>query len=465
MTKITRRRLLGMAGGAAALGLVGCGGDDDDDETPAPEGTTPAGSSPAASAAASTATATTKPSVKPAAEITYWSVHPANSKAVEEELIKRFQAANPQIKVKLETAGANYAEVSQKFNAGLASKQIPDVVMLSDVWWFKYFLAGTIEPMDALIKELKVETSDYQDTLLKDYQFDGKQWGIPFARSTPLFYYNKEKWAAAGLPDRGPKTWDEMDEWGTKLQASAGSGEYAFTHVKGDSYIAWTFQGIIWQFGGRYSDEKFKMLLDSQAAIDAGNYLRSQVFTRKYANVTAKEEKADFLAGTSYSMLSSTGGLAGVLKDAKFPVGTAFYPEKKQFGCPTGGAGLCIPSSISDEKKLAAVTFVAFITNPENTAYYSQNVGYMPVRKSAVNGPLMAEFFTKYPQFKTAVDQLAKTQPQDSARVYVPGGDAILGKGLERMIINNEDAKDVWPSVKKELEKVVDSDIRPKLKL
>lgn len=464
MAKITRRRLLGMAGGAAALGLVGCGGDDDD-ETPAPEGTTPAGSSPAASAAASTATATTKPSVKPAAEITYWSVHPANSKAVEEELIKRFQAANPQIKVKLETAGANYAEVSQKFNAGLASKQIPDVVMLSDVWWFKYFLAGTIEPMDALIKELKVETSDYQDTLLKDYQFDGKQWGIPFARSTPLFYYNKEKWAAAGLPDRGPKTWDEMDEWGTKLQASAGSGEYAFTHVKGDSYIAWTFQGIIWQFGGRYSDEKFKMLLDSQAAIDAGNYLRSQVFTRKYANVTAKEEKADFLAGTSYSMLSSTGGLAGVLKDAKFPVGTAFYPEKKQFGCPTGGAGLCIPSSISDEKKLAAMTFVAFITNPENTAYYSQNVGYMPVRKSAVNGPLMAEFFTKYPQFKTAVDQLAKTQPQDSARVYVPGGDAILGKGLERMIINNEDAKDVWPSVKKELEKVVDSDIRPKLKL
>jgi sn-glycerol 3-phosphate transport system substrate-binding protein len=463
MAKITRRRLLGMAGGAAALGLVGCG--DDDDETPAPEGTTPAGSSPAASAAASTATATTKPSVKPAAEITYWSVHPANSKAVEEELIKRFQAANPQIKVKLETAGANYAEVSQKFNAGLASKQIPDVVMLSDVWWFKYFLAGTIEPMDALIKELKVETSDYQDTLLKDYQFDGKQWGIPFARSTPLFYYNKDKWAAAGLPDRGPKTWDEMDEWGAKLQASAGSGEYAFTHVKGDSYIAWTFQGIIWQFGGRYSDEKFKMLLDSQAAIDAGNYLRNQVFTRKYANVTAKEEKADFLAGTSYSMLSSTGGLAGVLKDAKFPVGTAFYPEKKQFGCPTGGAGLCIPSSISDEKKLAAMTFIAFITNPENTAYYSQNVGYMPVRKSAVNGPLMAEFFTKYPQFKTAVDQLAKTQPQDSARVYVPGGDAILGKGLERMIINNEDAKDVWPSVKKELEKVVDSDIRPKLKL
>lgn len=57
----------------------------------------------------------------------------------------------------------------------------------------------------------------------------------------------KDKWTAAGLPDRGPKTLDEMDEWGAKLMSKAGANEYAFTHVKGDSYIAWTFQGVIWQ--------------------------------------------------------------------------------------------------------------------------------------------------------------------------------------------------------------------------
>ena len=121
------------------------------------------------------------------------------------------------------------------------------------------------------------------------------------------------------------------------------------------------------------------MTLDTPEAIEAGNYVRSQVFTKKYANVTSKDEKADFLAGTTYSTLSSTGGLTAVLKDAKFEVGTAFYPEQKQFGCPTGGAGLCIPKDISDEKKLAAMMFIAFVTSPENTAYYSQNVGYMPV--------------------------------------------------------------------------------------
>ncbi len=456
MSKVSRRHVLGMAGGAAALGLVGCGGDDDDSDSTST-------STPTGSTTTSASTTTKFNGVKAATQITYWSVHPANSKAVEEELITRFQARYPDIKVKLETAGANYAEASQKFNAGLAAKQIPDIIMLSDVWWFKYYLAKTITSVDDLTKELKVDLPDYQDTLIKDYQYDGKQWAMPFARSTPLFYYNKQKWSAAGLPDRGPKTWDEMDEWGAKLQAKAGSGEYAFTHVKGDSYAAWTFHGIIWQYGGRYSDQNFKILLDSQEAIDAGNYVRSQVFTKKYANVTANSETADFIAGTTASMLSSTGGLAGVPKDAKFEVGTAFYPEKKQFGCPTGGAGLCIPDAIPDANKVAAMTFIKFLGEPENTAYYSQNVGYMPVRKSAVTGA-MAEFLKTKPQFKTAIDQLAKTQSQDSARVYIPGGDAILGKGLERMILNNEDAKNVWPDVKKELEKAYENDVKPKLK-
>ena len=75
------------------------------------------------------------------------------------------------------------------------------------------------------------------------------------------------------------------------------------------------------------------------------------------------------------------------------------------------------------------------------------------MRKSAATRPAMTEFFKANPQFKTAVDQLAKTQSQDSARVWIPGGDAILGTGLERMVLKNEDAKNVWPDIIKQLDK------------
>jgi len=64
----------------------------------------------------------------------------------------------------------------------------------------------------------------------------------------------------------------------------------------------------------------------------------------------------------------------------------------------------------------------------------------------------MQDFFKEKPNFKTAVDQLAMTQPQDSARVFIPGGDQIIGKGLERIMIAGEDIATVWADVKLTLE-------------
>ena len=76
----------------------------------------------------------------------------------------------------------------------------------------------------------------------------------------------------------------------------------------------------------------------------------------------------------------------------------------------------------------------------------------MPVRKSAVESDVMKQYFAASPNAKTAVDQLAKTQPQDAARVFIPGGDQIIGKGLERIMIGAEDVATVWADVKLTLE-------------
>ncbi len=403
---------------------------------------------------------------KPNAEVIFWSAHPAKSKAIEESMIAQFEKTYPGTKVRLETAGANYAEIAQKFNAGLAARDVPDVVMLSDVWWNKFALAKAIEPLGDLFSALKVDVADYQDVLMADYVFGGQQWAVPFARSTPLFYYNKTMWKAAGLPDRGPETWAEFETWAPKLQEKIGSGKFPFSLVKGDSYIAWTFQNILWGQGGAYSTKDLKLTLDTGEAIAAGQFLRDQVYGKKYANVTSKSETDDFLAGQCASIVSSTGGLAGVLSGAKgkFEVGTAFLPQgPKGFGCPTGGAGLAIPSGISDERKVAAMRFIKFLTTPDYTAFYSRNVGYMPVRKSAVEGSIMQSVYAEKPQFRTAVDQLPKTRSQDTARVWIPGGDAIIGKALESMVLNNADPKAAWAAAVPQLQAIIDTEVKPRL--
>ena len=328
--------------------------------------------------------------------------------------------------------------------AELASNTAPDVSLLSDVWWFKFYLAGALAPTNDLFAQVKVDTKDHEPALFDEGVRKGKNYWVPFARSTPLIYYNKDMFKAAGLPDKAPETWDELVSMAPKLMKGGGA-TYAFTHPGAASYIAWLFQCVIRQYGGRYSDPQFAILLDQPAGIEAGNFYRQSVVDG-WAS-TPQDIVAEFTTGTAAAMMASTGSLSGVLKNAKFQVGTAMLPRKKEFNCCTGGAGLAVMAKSNDEKKLAAMKFIAYATSPETTTYWSQETGYMPVRVSAAGSAAMKDYFAKNPQFKTAVDQLAKTQAQDSARVFIPNGDQIIGKGLEEIVITKKDAKDTFPPV------------------
>ena len=76
--------------------------------------------------------------VKPASKISFWSSNPGNSQAVTQQIIDAFTARSG-IEVELVTA-ASYEDVAQKFQAAQAGGGLPDVLTLSDVWWFRFFL-------------------------------------------------------------------------------------------------------------------------------------------------------------------------------------------------------------------------------------------------------------------------------------------------------------------------------------
>ncbi|WP_425303008.1 ABC transporter substrate-binding protein [Nocardia otitidiscaviarum] len=394
-------------------------------------------------------------------QLTFWSNHPGTSKDLEADLIGRFQQQFPEITVNLVDAGKNYEEVSQKFNAALSGGELPDIVVLSDVWWFNYALNGTIEPLDHLFADAGVDSSDYVTSLLEDYRFDGKYWALPYARSTPLFYYNKDVWAQAGLPDRGPETWQEFDEWGPKLQEVVGEGKLAHGWGNATDYLAWTFQGPNWTFGGAYSDE-WQLTFNEPDSLAAGNFLRDMIYAKKYAGVR-KQIAPDFSAGLIASTLASTGSLSSIVSDSKFELGTAFLPHPNGPGCTTGGAGLAIPSRISDERKVNALKFINFLTGTEGTVAFSQGTGYMPVRKSALADPSEQRYLAQNPHAKTAIDQLPLTRSQDYARVFLPGADQIIGAGFEKICLQNADVTTTYADVTNQLQAILDRQILPKL--
>lgn len=442
----SRRGVLGLAGlGAAGLGLAAC-----------------SGPSTAAGGAASPTESVDYTGVEPAGSITFWTNHPGKSQAVEEELIKRFTAEHPDIAVNLVTAGASYDEISQKFQAALTGDDVPDVVLLSDVWWFRYMINGQLAPLKPLIAALDIDAADYQPTLFGDYTYADEQWALPYCRSTPVFYYNKAHWAKAGLPDRGPETWEEFSQWLPTLAAAGTGAQVPYGLGKGTGNASWIFQNTIWGNGGALSDE-WTMTVDSAEVLASSDAVRKMI-TDGHAAVSSSDAAADFGSGLYSCVIGSTGSLSGLLAQAGFELGNAFLPAGPAgLFVPTGGAGLAVPKKRSPEQQVAAATFIKFMGEADSTSYFSQNTGYMPVTTSAQNSDTMQATYAKTPLFKTAVDQMEHTRSQDWARVFVPGGDQSTVTAWESVMLQGAASKDVWATAQAEILKSYETDVEPLL--
>ncbi len=385
-----------------------------------------------------------------AVDVLYWGSFSDELGEAEQEVVRRFNESQQDVKLEYQFQGT-YEETAQKLTAALQARQAPDVSVLSDVWWFKFYLNQMLAPLNDFIAANEVDTADYVDSLYNEGVRDEVSYWLPFARSTPLFYYNKEAFAEAGY-DAAPETWTEFMEMVPKLLKKDGSEttRFALGHPNAASYIAWLFQPVVWQYGGSYSDPDFTIHLAEEQAVEAGELFRSSTLDG-WATAT-QDHVVDFNNGLTAAIMASTGSMAGIKANATFDFGTAFLPKGVEFGCCTGGAGLAVMANSPAEKQEAAFKFIEFATSTEITTYWSQTTGYMPVRKSAAESEEMQAFYAENPNFKTAVDQLPLTKPQDAARVFIPNGDQIIGKGLERITVNNEEVLPVFEEVARTLE-------------
>lgn len=441
----SRRSLLGAGAlGAGALGLSACGGPD------------VGGDGGSGGGAGAEELDLDFSDVEPADQIDFWTNHPGGSQAVEKELLDAFTEETG-IKVNHVTAGSNYEEIAQRFQTSQAANSgLPAVVVLSDVWWFRYFINGNIIPIDTLVEQLDIDLSDYRDSLVQDYQYDDRQWALPYGRSTPLFYYNKDHFSAAGLPDRAPETWEEFEQWAPELT----QGDVAYMYPDLAGYAGWTLQNVLWGRGAGWSNE-WDITCAEPAAVEAVQWVQDSVFSNGWAEVASSDSADTFAAGVCSATIASTGSLVGVLESAGFEVGVGFLPGGTEDGpvCPTGGAGLGIPEAISKEEQLAGAMLIEFMGRPESTVTFSAATGYMPIRKSADLSELTAET----PEIQTAVDQLEVTRPQDFARVFLPGADQEIAKSIAEIATTEGDVQAAMDGLKETLEGIYSQEIEPKL--
>ncbi|HEY8457868.1 MAG TPA: ABC transporter substrate-binding protein [Actinopolymorphaceae bacterium] len=378
--------------------------------------------------------------------IVCWSAFAEATGKVLQDLADSFNTSQDEIFVEIQYQGS-YDETAQKLATTLQARQVPDIVNFSDLTWYRFYFSNHLEPLSGYF-DSSFAPSVYVDEFIEEGRAQGEIWWLSFARSTPIFVYNKDMFSQAGLPDRGPETWSELREWGPALQGLEATPVVHTYHTA--PFNAWYFQGTAWQWGGALSDG-WEVVIDEPPVVEAGEWIRRFIHQDKMA-VAKQDPGAEFINGLTATAMSSTGALGGFSEAAKFEVGAAMLPAEKEFGCPTGGSGFSVLAAAPDERKQAAFEFLKFLAQPDQAVEWARRTGYLPVTKEAAQSEAMRKHFAENPAFEVAVKQIEKARIPDPARLVFPNSNATIGAGLDRIFTKNEPAQPALADVARQLE-------------
>lgn len=298
----------------------------------------------------------------------------------------------------------DYVQTMQRTLTSSKAGNPPDIALLTsaDVW--TAVDEDIIIPLQPFIDgEGPGFLDSYFQGFLEDAKVAGEYYAIPFQKSTPIFYYNKDMLRSAGLdPNKGPQTWEELRDMARKLTIP---GVRYGVEIPIDQWLMGIF---IMQNGGQINNlDGNQTYLDSPEAIEAMEFVLSMV---KEGLMPAKrlfgDSSADFVAGKTAMMYNSTGSMTFVRDSASFEWGVGYLPANTKRVVATGGGQFVISKNTSPARQKAAWDFVKWMSAPEQTAQWSMGSGFVAVAPAAFELPVMKEYTTRLPQALVARDQL-----------------------------------------------------------
>ncbi|SMX44012.1 ABC transporter substrate-binding protein [Maliponia aquimaris] len=351
-----------------------------------------------------------------AADLEFYFPVGVNAPAVEtiQALTDEWAAANPQHNVKAVYAG-NYEETTTKALTAAAAGDPPQVAVLLAIDIFTLIEEGAVVPISDIADSPEEQEwlAGFYEGFMNDTKFDGKIYSVPFQRSTPVFYYNKDAFREAGLdPEAPPKTWDEMVEVGKKLTKRDANGNVTQwgTRIPNLGLAgAWMFGGLVISKGDVLSTET-----GTEARINTPAAIASLEFMQRLAaegvmapgGISWGDTPKAFLEGQTASMWTSTGNLAFVNSNATFDWGVGFLPGGDGPGAPVGGGNFYIFSNTTPDEQEAALDFIKFMTSPEAAARWSIATGYVAPRPDTWETQVMKDYAAELPQALVALEQL-----------------------------------------------------------
>jgi len=320
-----------------------------------------------------------------AVEIEYWQYFFDARVEAMEQLIEGFEAANPDITVKM--THFPYADYRTKVAAAVPAGEGPDVVQLFYGWLNDYKEAALIQPLPADAFPADQISAEFFPMVSAMREGDN-YWALPTAvRSLALFYNNRLMEEAGVTP---PTTMEEMVAAAramTKLDGAGNITQVGMTAGMTAQDHHWFREVLVRQFGGEpYVDDYRTVNYNTQAGIDALDF---------YVGMSEGDDPFSSIGFMDEPQAAFKAGRAGMHIDGSFRIGSLNGTRGLDWGVtelPATADGVrsnyssywvnAITTKAEGEKFDAAVKFMQYITSDEAMQVWLDVVGELPAKPS-----------------------------------------------------------------------------------
>ncbi|MEU8569969.1 extracellular solute-binding protein [Streptomyces pathocidini] len=295
-----------------------------------------------------------------------------------DELVDAFEAKNPGIRVNVEVHSWN--DVDQRVADMVRSGDAPDMAQIGA--YADYAAQGRLYSADEL---LSIPTqADFLPGLAQAGEVHRVQYGLPFASSTRVLFYNKTLFAKAGIT-APPKTWAELQQDAQALKAAGAQTPYGLPLGPEEPQaetLNWMLSG-----GGGYTDNVGSYTFDSDANVKTFEWLRDELVAKGLTNpkpgsTNRKEVYAAFADG-QVGMVNGHPTLMRMADAKNVQYGMAPLPGKDGTSAATTGVADWMMAFKQHGHREQVGKFLDFVYQRDNVLKFADQYDLLPVTTTA----------------------------------------------------------------------------------
>ncbi|MHA5048642.1 ABC transporter substrate-binding protein [Streptomyces sp. SD15] len=295
-----------------------------------------------------------------------------------DELVKEYEADHPGVKV--EVSVYSWTDVDRKVKEMVAAGKAPDMAQIGA--YADYAAKGQLYRVDDVLS-IPVQ-ADFMSQLTEAGQMNRVQYGMPFAASTRLLFYNKKLFSQAGLTP--PQSWSELAADAETLKAEGVEIPYALP-LGPEEAQAETMQWLL-SGGDGYTDDVGTYSLDSDRNVSTLTWIKDELVDKGLTGpvAPAKLNRAAAFAAFTRGEVGMLNGHPTLMKTAA-EKGVKFGMVPMPGANGSTGATLGVADWMMAFKKNGhgeqIGDFLDFVYSEKNVLAFSHEYDLLPVTNSA----------------------------------------------------------------------------------